>query len=175
MINSFINMYPISKTIRFALLPVGKTEENFSNMLLLQEDEKRAGEYQKVKKIIDRFHRYYIESVLNSLVVDGVKDYAKLYYQNGKDDKQLALMERSEALMRKAIAKALTSTPVYKSLFSKELISDLLPGFLSEKEELESVAMFKGFFTYFTGFNDNRKNMYPSRAAADGNSLPLHQ
>ena len=160
MINSFINMYPISKTIRFALLPVGKTEENFSNMLLLQEDEKRADEYQKVKKIIDRFHRYYIESVLNSLVVDGVKDYAKLYYQNGKDDKQLALMERSEVLMRKAIAKALTSTPVYKSLFSKELISDLLPGFLSEKEELESVAMFKGFFTYFTGFNDNRKNMY---------------
>ena len=33
-VDLFVNQYPISKTLRFALIPVGKTEENFNNALL---------------------------------------------------------------------------------------------------------------------------------------------
>lgn len=60
----FINCYPLSKTLQFSLIPVGKTEDNFNKKLLLERDKQRAEKYEKVKGYIDRFHKEYIESVL---------------------------------------------------------------------------------------------------------------
>jgi len=157
---SFTNQYSLNKTLRFSLIPIGKTEENFNAKLLLEEDETRAKEYSKVKRLIDRYHRHYIEGVLSTFVLDGVSEYADLYYKTGKTEKDLKEMDKAETLMRKKVAKALTSTSVYKKLFSKELITEILPEFLSDENELASVEMFQSFFTYFVGFNDNRRNMY---------------
>lgn len=157
---SFTNQYSLNKTLRFSLIPVGKTEENFNAKLLLEEDETRAKEYSKVKRLIDRYHRHYIEGVLSTLVLDGVSEYADLYYKTGKTEKDLKDMEKAETTMRKSLSKALTSTSVYKKLFSKELITEILPEFLSDENELASVEMFQSFSTYFVGFNDNRRNMY---------------
>lgn len=160
----FINRYPLSKTLRFSLIPVGKTEENFNEKLLLEQDKKRAEEYEKVKEYIDRYHRHYIESMLSTFILDGVEDYANLYYKTGKDEKDLKAMEKAEALLRKKISNHLTKSDTYKLIFGKEMIKDILPTFLSEKEELEAVEMFKDFFTYFEGFNKNRENMYSAEA-----------
>jgi len=159
-IDSFINRYPLSKTLRFSLVPMGKTEENFNNRLLLEEDEKRAEAYEKVKKYMDRYHKAYIESVLSGFFLDGVAGYAQLYYKNNKSDKDTKEMEKAEAAMRKSIAKALQGTDTYKLIFAKEMVREVLPEFLTEKEEQETVAMFHNFFTYFSGFNENRRNMY---------------
>lgn len=60
----FINRYSLSKTLRFSLIPVGKTEENFDVNNLLEKDSKRAEDYEKVNGYIDRIHKSYIESVL---------------------------------------------------------------------------------------------------------------
>ncbi len=60
----FVNHYSLSKTLRFSLIPVGKTEDNFNQKLLLEKDKQRAEDYEKVKDYIDRFHINYIESVL---------------------------------------------------------------------------------------------------------------
>lgn len=60
----FINCYPLSKTLQFSLIPVGKTDDNFNKKLLLERDKQRAENYEKVKGYIDRFHKEYIESVL---------------------------------------------------------------------------------------------------------------
>lgn len=49
----FINRYKMSKTLRFSLIPVGKTEENFNSKKLLEEDRDRAEKYENVKKYID--------------------------------------------------------------------------------------------------------------------------
>lgn len=61
----FINCYPLSKTLQFSLIPVGKTEDNFNKNLLLEKDKQRAKNYEMVKGYIDRFHKEYIESVLS--------------------------------------------------------------------------------------------------------------
>ena len=45
----FINCYPLSKTLQFSLIPVGKTEDNFNKKLLLERDKQRAENYEKVK------------------------------------------------------------------------------------------------------------------------------
>lgn len=159
-LNSFTNKYSLSKTLRFSLIPVGKTEDYFNDRLLLEEDEERAIAYERVKKYIDRYHKFFIDNVLDGIILDNVQKYAALYNKQNKSEKETAEMEKEAALMCKFISKSFTSNTMYKTIFSKEMITDILPEFLTEKDELEDVEMFRNFYTYFTGFNDNRRNIY---------------
>ena len=163
-IDSFINRYPISKTLRFSLIPVGKTEENFDNAIFLENDKQRANEYKKAKKIIDRYHKHFIEKVLSTIILNDLNDYAELYFKSGKCETDLDAMESLEDKMRKAIAKAFSSDKTFSLLFKKELIQDILPKFLTDADELETINMFQNFTTYFSGFHENRKNIYVADA-----------
>lgn len=158
----FINRYPLSKTLRFSLIPVGETENNFNKNLLLEKDKQRAENYEKVKGYIDRFHKEYIESVLSKARIEKVDEYANLYWKSNKDDSDIKAMESLENDMRKQIPKQLKSNARYKRLFGKELICEDLPSFLTDENEKETVECFKNFTTYFKGFNTNRENMYSS-------------
>lgn len=158
----FINRYPLSKTLRFSLIPVGETENNFNKNLLLKKDKQRAENYEKVKGYIDRFHKEYIESVLSKARIEKVNEYANLYWKSNKDDSDIKAMESLENDMRKQISKQLKSDARYKRLFGKELICEDLPSFLTDKDERETVECFRSFTTYFKGFNTNRENMYSS-------------
>lgn len=162
--SNFKNKYSISKTLRFSLIPVGKTQETFNNNLILEKDKALSEKYVVVKKLIDKYHKYFIESVLSSFTVNGVKDYASLYFKNNKTEKEVISMEELEASMRKQISKALTSDKRYKIIFSKDFIEETLPEFLDAPDEIEAVKAFHRFTTYFTGFNENRKNMYSEEA-----------
>ena len=158
----FINRYPLSKTLRFSLIPVVETENNFNKNLLLERDKQRAENYEKVKGYIDRFHKEYIESVLSKARIEKVDEYANLYWKSNKDDSDIKAMESLENDMRKQISKQLKSNARYKRLFGKELICEDLPVFLTDKDERETVECFRSFTTYFKGFNTNRENMYSS-------------
>ncbi len=160
MLEQFTKIYSIPKTLRFSLIPVEKTEENFHKAHLLEDDKIRAKNYENAKKIIDKYHQQFIDSVLSGLFIDGVNDYAELYYKASKAEKELAAMKKAEADMRKAISKALTKNENYNSLFSKDLIENILPAYLTDEEEKEAINSFHGFTTYFSGFNKNRMNMY---------------
>lgn len=158
----FINCYPLSKTLRFSLIPVGKTEDNFNKKLLLESDKQRAENYENVKSYIDRFHKEYIKSALANARIEKINEYAALYWKNNKDDSDAKAMESLEDDIRKQISKQLTSTANFKRLFGKELICEDLPAFLTDENEKETVECFRSFTTYFNGFNTNRKNMYSS-------------
>lgn len=158
----FINCYPLSKTLQFSLIPVGKTEDNFNKNLLLEKDKQRAENYEMVKGYIDRFHKEYIESVLSKARIEKVNEYADLYWKSNKDDSDTKAMESLENNMRKQISKQLKSGARYKRLFGKELICEDLPTFLTDENEKETVECFRSFTTYFKGFNTNRENMYSS-------------
>lgn len=158
----FINCYPLSKTLRFSLIPVGKTEDNFNKKLLLENDKQRAENYENVKSYIDRFHKEYIKSALANARIEKINEYAALYWKSNKDDSDAKAMESLEDDIRKQISKQLTSTANFKRLFGKELICEDLPAFLTDENEKETVECFRSFTTYFNGFNTNRKNMYSS-------------
>lgn len=158
----FINYYPLSKTLRFSLIPVGKTEDNFNKKLLLESDKQRAENYENVKSYIDRFHKEYINSALANARIEKINEYAALYWKSNKDDSDAKAMESLEDDIRKQISKQLTSTANFKRLFGKELICEDLPAFLTDENEKETVECFRSFTTYFNGFNTNRKNMYSS-------------
>jgi len=177
--NDFTNLYSLSKTLRFELKPVGKTAENIKTKGLLKQDEDRARDYQVVKKIIDKYHKAFIEEVFESVLQEGngqksfpnvwgkhVENFSKLYYKTNKEDKDKADLENISKLMRKQIVSVFKGEynesikKKFGNLFGEELIKEEIEKFCENEEEKKQVANFKKFTTYFKGFHENRKNIY---------------
>ena len=57
---NFEQQYPVNKTLRFELKPLGETSEYIRNSNLLNEDKDRAGDFERVKGILDRYYKNYI-------------------------------------------------------------------------------------------------------------------
>lgn len=157
---NFTGLYPISKTLRFELKPQGKTLQHIENNGLLEQDEHRTDSYVIVKKIIDEYHKAFITKALDGFRLDALDDYF-LYYQLPKrSDEEKKKFEEIQSKLRKQIADQFTKPDSFKNLFAKELIKNDLKAFVQSDEEKKLVEEFDNFTTYFTGFHENRKNMY---------------
>ncbi len=167
-IDKFTNLYSLQKTLRFKLIPIGETEENFNKKLLLEQDTERAKNYKTVKSYIDEYHKHFIEKVLSATRLGNIADYAQLYYKLNKSNSELDQMERLESDFRKSISKALKTDSLYKKMFGKEMIRELLPEFLTDSEQRKILEQFYDFSTYFTGFFQNRENMYTEEEKSTG-------
>ena len=158
-INQLTGLYSLSKTLRFELKPVGKTLEHIESKGLIAQDEKRAEEYKKVKNIIDDYHKAFITMCLRDFKLNqnDLKNYVSLAEGNHRDEKDFDDIKKS---LRKQIIEAFKKGSSYSDLFNKELIQKHLPDFVTDDEEKKVIENFNKFTTYFTGFNENRKNMY---------------
>ena len=166
--NQFIGLYPLSKTLRFELRPIGKTRENISSAGILAEDNHRAESYKEVKKIIDEYHKAFIEGVLEDLVLDkeSLQDFFDCYTNNiKKENREEALQEIGNNL-RTQISNAFKKDPKYSSLAGKDLINKELASFVTTDKERILLEEFHGFSTYFVGFHQNRENMYSKEEKA---------
>lgn len=170
------NGYSRSITLRNRLIPIGKTEENIQKFL--ESDKNRADKYPGAKQLIDNLHRDFIAEVLSTHsfdwqpLADAIEKFQKT--KDARDKKKLQIQQ---ANLRKQIAKVFSSSEKGKKLFSKELFSELLPeyikGKVDEATSEEIVKEFDRFTTYFTGFYDNRKNMYSDEEQATAISFRL--
>ena len=155
-IDSFINQYSLSKTLRFRLIPYGNTLANFHARAVLEKDVKLAESYKRVKEYIDMYHKFFIDDALSSMEKMDIAAYKELYEKHNKTDKEKEQLKTEAEKLRKIIAKRLSSHPDYKKLFGKELILELLPKFLTDEEHRKTVSEFNLFTTYFVGFHENR-------------------
>ncbi|MBE6938782.1 MAG: type V CRISPR-associated protein Cpf1 [Ruminococcaceae bacterium] len=167
-INGFIHQYPLSKTLRFKLIPYGRTLEHFTTNISLQKDEELARLYQRVKGYIDEYHRHFINEVLSSVAALDVSAYASLYYKASKDPNDKKKLENEGNALRKKIATHFSSHKNYKTLFDKDLICNILPAWVEDEEKKREIEHFHQFTTYFVGFYENRKNFYTEEAKATG-------
>ena len=165
----FTNLYPVSKTLRFELKPIGKTKENIEKNGILQRDEKRAEDYKLVKGFIDEYHKQFIKDRLwnfnlplhNEGHLDSLEEYQALYELSKRNEVQEAEFSEIKNNLRSIIAKRLTENgSAYERIFKKELIREDLINFLESSDDKDIVRQFADFTTYFTGFYENRKNMY---------------
>lgn len=128
-----------------------------------------------MKRIADGYYRDYITHKLNDT---NNLDFRNLfeaieekYKKNDKDNRdKLDLVEKSK---RGEIAKLLSADDNFKSMFEAKLITQLLPvyveqNYIGEDKEkaLETIALFKGFTTYFTDYFNIRKNMFKENGGA---------
>ena len=178
------NGFSRSITLRNRLIPIGKTEENLKKSNILNDDFKRKQAYDEVKKIIDDFHKVFIEEVLSKANLN----WEELYnifneFQNEKDknlkNKIKNDLQKNQKNMRTEIVRLFKEDKRWEILFKKELLTDLLPAVIqsAKTDEItnknEALKIFKGFATYFTGFHENRKNMYndEEKAASISNRI----
>ncbi|MFC2720365.1 MAG: type V CRISPR-associated protein Cas12a/Cpf1 [Bacteroidota bacterium] len=167
--NEFVGLYPISKTLRFELKPIGKTLEYIQRNKLLEHDAVRADDYVKVKKIIDKYHKCLIDEALSGFTFEteadvrsnnSLSEYYLYYNLKKRNEQEQKTFKTIQNNLRKQIVNKLTQSEKYKRIDKKELITTDLPDFLTNESEKELVEKFKNFTTYFTEFHKNRKNMY---------------
>lgn len=158
------NLYSQSKTLRFELQPIGKTKENFEKYILAS-DEEKAEKFKIVKSYADEYHKYFIESALSSFDSSDfdtlLTQYYEFFVKNNRTKKEDDEFKNIQKKLRKEISECFTKHEQYKGLFGKELLTKYLPEFYKEdKEKLADIKLFSKFTTYFSGYNQNRQNMY---------------
>ena len=171
-LKQFTRVYPLSKTLRFELKPIGRTLEFITSSGLLEQDQHRADSYIKVKGIIDEYHKAFIETVLNDFKLNytdegkknSLEEFYTCYMCKSKDEAQKKLFEEIQGKLRKQIADCFSKDDKFKRIDKKELIKEDLVNFVTNHEDRLLIDEFRDFTTYFTGFHENRKNMYSAEA-----------
>lgn len=167
-LKQFIGVYPISKTLRFELRPVGKTQEWIEKNKVLENDESKAADYPVVKKLIDEYHKVCIRESMKNVHLDWnpLKEAIE-EYQKTKSDEAKRSLETEQTMMRKQIATAIKDFKHYKEL-TAATPSDLITSVLPEFSDNEALKSFRGFASYFIGFQENRNNIYSPDAISTG-------
>lgn len=176
-LSDFTNLYPLSKTLRFKLVPVGATEKNLKTSGILDGDFKRAKAYAQVKNLIDSYHKAFIEDVLSKAELEWGKLYEQFdLYQKESDKekkrKQRKEMEAQQKRMRQSISGLFKKDKRYEKLFKKELLTELLPSIIKDDgsgtitDKKADLDTFNRFATYFKGFHENRENLYKDEQKA---------
>lgn len=168
---NFINKYQLSKTLRFQLIPQGKTLEHIQNKGLISKDQERAKSYQKMKETIDGFHKYFIELAMEHVELTQLDAFCNLYFapaEKKKDEAFKKELEKVQTALRKEIAKGFQTgraKEIFAKIDKKELITEELEKWISgqQKQDIYFDESFKNFTTYFGGFHENRKNMYSDK------------
>jgi len=179
-ISQFTQQYSISKTLRFELKPVGETADYLSDFKseylkqVVEQDKKRAQQYERTKKIIDEYHRDYIEQRLknpcdrktgelfiNSEDLENAYSEFTLWRNDKRNKEHKERYQATQGVLRNKLVKAFNDND---DLFGKDFFKKILPDWLKAKnkydEHKEDIDCFNRFTTYFSGFNENRKNMY---------------
>lgn len=173
--SSFTRQFPIKKTLRFELIPVGQTAENLRRSGFLEDDETRAREYPKVKKLVDEFHRRFInETLANSPAYDWqVLAAAHEERKSYNDLKSIDNLESVASAFRRRIYTQFTdekNNPIlkeygisFKDLFSEKIFSKILK-IDAEKNGIEenrrALKTFEKFSGYFLGLHECRRSFY---------------
>ena len=154
------NLYPVQKTLRFALIPVGKTRQYIDDKLIIESDAHLAESYQKIKKLIDKCHRNLITEALENNALSEVllEEYYNLVF-TGED------VSNIEEKLRKEVVDILTSHPNFKSLYGKDIVTVALPKVAETEEEYELIGEFARFSSYLNNYCNIKKNFYSAEAS----------
>lgn len=170
-LSEFVGLYQLQKTLRFELQPIGKfNHEEFIVNKPFQGDEARAEAYPDAKKIIDNYHKQFIEESLSGVEFDWQPLYnaiVKRKKSEKNDENSRKELEAAQTEMRKAIAECFKKHDNWNMLFKKELLEKILPTLFEDNTKDKKVLdTFSKFSTYFTGFHENRKNIYSDKEQA---------
>ena len=160
-IDSFINQYQLSKTLRFKLIPQGETLANFKKNNILEADKNRADNFNAIRKFADELlHKSFIEKVLSKIKIplDVLQDYNK----NRDDSRMLKTISKT---IRENISDHFAADPDYNNLFGERMIANLYQKISDEKQK-QVVSYFNSFASYFVKFDKNRKNLYTGAGKA---------
>ena len=157
---NFSNLYSVNKTLRFELIPQGKTAEKISELGFLKRDTIRAVKYQQVKVLIDNYHKKFIDDVLKNVSLDWKPLAACIKeYQADKSTQEILIEEQKKK--RSEIARCLSKDERFAQL-TASTPNDLFHNEDFASQERELIKSFDRFTSYFTGYQTSRRNIYSS-------------
>lgn len=143
-LEQFTNLYQVAKTLRFELEPIGRTKDNIERNGILERDKQRATSYKTIKKVIDEYHKDFIESMLDNFELnlvdngnlDSLEEYFFLYHLPSSDPMRIERLTKVQESLRIKISEQFVNSDQYKRLFGKELIrEDLVPFVMTPRYE----------------------------------------
>lgn len=156
---SLTKLYPISKTIKNELIPVGKTLENIRRNNILESDIQRKADYQLVKKLMDNYHKQLINEALQDVHLAELSNAADIYFSSSKEVNSADEFSKSQDKLRKEIAGLLRRHENFPKVGNKEIIK-LLQSLSDNEADYTALESFNNFYTYFSSYNEVRKNLY---------------
>jgi hypothetical protein len=160
--SEFVNLYPVQKTLRFELIPQGKTMDFFEKSVLFENDKEKAEKYKIVKQMVDDCHRDFISKCLKESEIDW-EPLAELLKRSKreKDKASKKELENGQEKARKEIISLFSGNSKFKDLFEEKMLSILIPAAIDlDPSQIEALESFKKFSGYFLGLHENRRNMY---------------
>ncbi len=194
--DEFTNLYPVSKTLRFELVPDPASLEHMKTRFGYDPeiqaflcDKEIEDAYQRLKPVLDKIHEQFITESLTSNDVKKIdfSEYFKTFFEIKESKK--GDLKKVESQLRKQIGDAFVSTSIawkpkagnnskgkpilsdngYKILTEKgilkyiEIHADDFVDILDKDTLLKILEQFSDFFTYFSGFSQNRENYYTTK------------
>jgi hypothetical protein len=189
----FTNLFSLTKTLRFELKP---TPETKSLVDVIKEDKDINRLYrEEMKPMFDKLHEDFITEAMQSteLPLDLLESLEKsfLKLKELKKDKKInrkiidklenskdGEIEKLQEQLRRELVKAFNNLgDNWKTIYSSLKLKGVGFKILTEAKILEvllkrnpdkeaSIKKFSKFFTYFSGFNQNRENYYTSEEKA---------
>ncbi len=139
---NFVNLYSLSKTLRFELKPVGETAERIEDFKseslkeIVRQDKKRAEDYKEIKKLIDDYHRYFISEVLSNkeiLTGEELESTFEMYtkaaalkssFEASKTDKAAEDWKKEQKRLREKIGEVFNQKTEEYHLFDDNLVNE---------------------------------------------------
>lgn len=199
-LDTFKNVYPVSKTLCFQLVPHPKTQEHIDKEDRIKLDTKVQDNCRVVKKIADRYHQEIIQSVLSGNRLkylsdgndDSIQEYAEAYYdrpakgdRDAKDKRAKRLKKISSNLCKQVSGffdeKEIKGEAFLDLVASAKFYKEVLPVMSlssDERKALDSISSKTGYMKEYTAarsFIYNAKtegNTIPNRIVKD--NLPIH-
>jgi CRISPR-associated protein Cpf1 len=161
---NFVGLFPVQKTLRFELIPQGRTIEELKKSDIFEDDEKRARAYPIVKNIVDEYHKSFIDECLSNVELDwNPLANAMKEYKVFKDKKSKNSLESEQAAMRKNIVGVFKNDQRFEDIFSEKLFSKYISKIVEDDgdgEKIDALKTFNRFSGYFIGLHENRSNIY---------------
>lgn len=191
----FTKKYSLSKTLRFELKPIWKTQEMLDENKVFQTDKIIKDKYIKTKPFFDQLHRDFIKESLEWIDISGLNNFYENWKAYRKDRKwnEKNYKKACENLRKEVVsffdagwkkwAESYKSTWVKNQdieiLFEEGIFKVLRIRYWNDEtsqftdiETWEITSIFdwwKGFTGYFTKFFETRKNFYKT----DGTSTAI--
>lgn len=172
----FINLYELSKTLRFELKPVWKTSNNLEKDSIIQKDREVEENYNEIKKYFDSLHRDFVKQSLENGYLEWIENLYNSYVElnknleNKKNKNLQKELEKSAKTLKKEFVSFFESKwnewkqnysflkKWWIDVLNEKEVLDLMALFYPEQKEL--FKKFDRFFTYFSNFKESRKNFY---------------
>ena len=188
------NIYPVSKTLAFQLIPEGKTLEKIKENNEIGKAKELENNYINLKKAADKVHSRFIEAAMSHFRLkyqsdgngDSLQEWVAAYRESKKDKDRKKTLQDVEARLKKQIGDAFNAINYgdkryVDAISSRPLLTEILPMETLEKDQHDALVALIGNAGYMKKYFEARKRIYDAKQKGFtipnriiGDNLPIH-